>query len=180
MDNQIPFYLIYITITEQINGQSIDNMAYEEAQQLLKTHQSHLSLTVLKPSVSTASSHRSSLSLMQPLQTSMATGGITTNNISDDISLSKNTDNNNTTIRESVDSLASSYIDALMTSSTSSTALSAMQHLRSPSAPDFFLQHPNQQLHQIPHHVKSMTIIHSMSDHEIKKALDELAVEQVC
>lgn len=163
MDNQIPFYLIYITITEQINGQSIDNMAYEEAQQLLKTHQSHLSLTVLKPSVSTASSHRSSLSLMQPLQTSMATGGITTNNISDDISLSKNTDNNNTTIRESVDSLASSYIDALMTSSTSSTALSAMQHL-----------------HQIPHHVKSMTIIHSMSDHEIKKALDELAVEQVC
>ncbi|XP_057308666.1 disks large homolog 5-like isoform X2 [Hydractinia symbiolongicarpus] len=40
-----------------VNGQSIDNMSYEEAKKLLKT--SNLSLTVLKPSVSTTSSRRS-------------------------------------------------------------------------------------------------------------------------
>jgi len=40
-----------------VNGQSIENMPYTDAKKLLKT--SNLSLTVLKPSVSTTSSHRS-------------------------------------------------------------------------------------------------------------------------
>lgn len=70
-------------------------MAYEEAQQLLKS-QSHLSLTVLKPSISTASSHRSSLSL------GMIIG---------DVNIEGNTNNNNKTnvvTNESADSLTSS------------------------------------------------------------------------
>lgn len=70
-------------------------MAFEEAQQLLKS-QSHLSLTVLKPSISTASSHRSSLSLGM---------------IFGDVNIDGNTNTSNKTnvvTNESADSLASS------------------------------------------------------------------------
>ena len=163
-------------------------MAYEEAQQLLKT-QSHLSLTVLKPSISTASSHRSNLSLAQMM----------INDIIGEVGIDI-VGNNNSTIKtsntittESADSLASSVdgapslppsITALVPSSsmTSTTAALMMQpHMRSPSAPDFLLQHHQQQQHQHNQslHGKSMSIIHGMSDYEIKKALNELTEEQV-
>ncbi|XP_066910979.1 disks large homolog 5-like isoform X2 [Clytia hemisphaerica] len=131
-----------------INGQSIDDMPYQEAKKLLNT--SHLSLTVLKPSVSTTSSHRS----------------LSHRDDRDDEKVADNTESDSMTSNDGPLSSRPPHF----------RSPSAPGHIGSP---DFSAFHHSSMFGGPPSHPhKSMNFLNKMSDEEIKRVLSDLTDEQ--
>lgn len=149
----------------QVNGQSLYNVTYEEAKEMLK--QSNLSLTVLKPSVSTTSSHRS-----------LSNNNETIKHHSSELTmLDKSFSNNNNSGEPSAISASS----VTVTGSSLQPALSMHMHhhhYRSPSAPIHSYSDQMISLHSPEQHIKSTSVINRMSDDDIRKMLTELQEEQ--